>query len=109
MSKIMINISLTKHLSDYEKFYGECFITKTKGGQVYISNEAPGDIEDEGKTISDSWGNKYKVGLNEIEFNDSDFYRKLPKEVHQYFDMEKGSFKSVKDIIKEIKNLEKRS
>ncbi|NFH74187.1 hypothetical protein FDA25_16790 [Clostridium botulinum] len=107
MPKVMISIPLTKYLREFQKFYGDCFITKTKGGQVYISNESPGDIEDEGKTITFYDGEKYKVGLNEVEFNDSDFYQRLPKEIHQHFNMKNGSIKSVKDLINEIKKLEK--
>lgn len=94
MDKIMVNISLTKYLKDITKEWGETYITKTYGGQVYLSDEAPGELFKES-------------GLNYIEFNDSDIYMRLPKEIHQHIDLKKGCSKNLKTVLAEIKKIEK--
>ena len=86
MSKIMVQIPLTKYLREITKDWGPVFITKTNGGQVWMSNEAPGECF-EG---------------NEIEFNDSDVYIRLPKEVHNHIDLEPESHKTLHQVLQEI-------
>ncbi|AJD29682.1 hypothetical protein A0J52_09875 [Clostridium sporogenes] len=97
MAKIMITISLTKYLRELTKQWGpkeEIFITKTYGGQVWISVDAPGELFRE-------------EGANYIEFNDSDMFIKLPKEIHQHFNIKYGNHKTLKQILDEIKESEK--
>lgn len=100
MGKVMINIPLTKYLSELTREFGgikKCYITKTKGGQVWLSSDAPGDISEE-----DS--GEFK---NEIDFSDSDFYMKLPRYVYINFNIKNGEIKSLEEIVKDIKKLEK--
>jgi len=99
MGKVMINIPLTKYLSELTREFGgirKCYITKTKGGQVWLSSDAPGDISEEDN-------GKFK---NEIDFSDSDFYMRLPKYVHEHFNIKNGEIRSLEEIIKDIKKLE---
>ncbi len=100
MGKVMINIPLTKYLSELTREFGgirKCYITKTKGGQVWLSSDAPGDIsgEDNGE---------FK---NEIDFSDSDFYMRLPRYVYINFNIKNGEIMSLEKIVKDIKKLEK--
>ncbi|MEY7998635.1 hypothetical protein AB8U03_00215 [Clostridium sp. Mt-5] len=97
MSKIVLQIPLTKYLRDIARTYGGAkymYVTKTKGGQVWISAEAPGDISGEDST-----------NRNDIDFDG--FYMRLPKDIHQYFELKAGSFKRLDEILKEIKEKEK--
>jgi len=99
MAKVMINIPPTKYLSELTREFGgikNCYITKTKGGQVWLSSDAPGDISGE--------DNGFK---NEIDFSDSDFFIRLSKYVHESFSIKNGEIKSLEEIIKDIKKLEK--
>lgn len=100
MAKVMINIPLTKYLSELTREFGgikNCYITKTKGRQVWLSTDAPGDIsgEDNGE---------FK---NEIDFSDSDFYIRLPRYVHENFNIRNGEIKSLEEVVKEIKKSER--
>lgn len=90
MPKIMVQIPLTKYLRELTRDWGQVFITKSLGGQVWISNEAPGECFED----------------NEIEFNDSDVYIRLPKELHQHIDLELGNNKSLKQVLGEIRQKE---
>lgn len=104
MPKIMIQIPLAKYLRGFQKAYGNIFFTKTKGGQLWISNEAPGDISNEDK----QWMNgiTYETGycdINYIEFNDSNFIMRMPKEIAQYIDLKPETSKSLKEVLKDIK------
>ncbi|EPS49013.1 hypothetical protein HYH70_17875 [Clostridium botulinum] len=97
MAKVMVTISLTKYLMELTKQWGakeEIYITKTYGGQVWISVDAPGELFREERS-------------NYIEFNDSDMFIKLPKEIHQHFNIKYGNHKTLKQILDEIKELEK--
>lgn len=94
MSKIIVQIPLTKYLREITKDWGEVFVTKTYGGQVWLSNEAPGD------TFGGTEGPNY------IEFNDSDVCIRLPNEVHQHIDLDKCTYKNLKEVLKEIKGKE---
>lgn len=97
MSKVMINVPLTKYLQEMARGFGECFITKTNGGQTWFSSDAPGNLE----------GADWKEYKNEIDFSDSDFYTRLPKYVAEHLDIKNGCYKPLKDVIKEIKKKEK--
>ncbi|EQG31933.1 hypothetical protein QIO_3219 [Clostridioides difficile DA00129] len=44
MAKLIVSIPLTKYLKDITKEWGETYITKTYGGHVYLSDEAPGEV-----------------------------------------------------------------
>ncbi|EGW36494.1 hypothetical protein [Desulfosporosinus sp. OT] len=90
---IIIKIPLAKYLRQIAKDWITPYVTKTYGGQVWISDENPG------KCFADE-------GLNYIEFNESDIFYKLPKEVHQHIDLETGCHKSLPVILKEIKQKE---
>lgn len=90
---IIIQIPLTKYLKEITKGWPKPYATKTYGGQVWLSDENPG------KCFADE-------GLNYIEFNESDIYFKLPKEVHQHIDLEPGCHKSLPAVLKEIKQRE---
>lgn len=97
MGQIMFQIPLTKYLRDIARTYGGVkymFVTKTMGGQVYLSAEAPGDISEENA--------EYK---NDIDFEG--FYMRLPKDIYQYFELKSHSYKRLDEILKEIKEKEK--
>lgn len=97
MSKIIVQIPLTKYLRGITKGWGNVlFVTKTFGGQVWVSSDAPGE------TFEDEEDKNY------IEFNDSDLYIRLPKEVHQYIKLDKGAHKNLKQVLKEIKTKEQK-
>ncbi|MBU3205149.1 hypothetical protein [Clostridium algidicarnis] len=107
MGKIMINIPLTKYLKEITKEWGETYITKTKGGQVWISDDAPGDISSEDTYyISMFSGKEEYIDKNYIEFNDSGMFMRLPKEISKNIIMEPGTYKKLKDVLKEIKIME---
>ncbi|EIS9446344.1 TPA: hypothetical protein ACTWTN_001955 [Clostridioides difficile] len=97
MAKLIVSIPLTKYLKDITKEWGETYITKTYGGHVYLSDEAPGEVL------------KKEDDLNYIEFNDSDIVMRLPKEVHQHINLKKGCNKNLKDVLKEIKKIEEKT
>lgn len=42
MSKITIELPLISYLKGLTKGWGTTFVTKTYGGQVWLSDEAPG-------------------------------------------------------------------
>ena len=93
MSKITIELPMISYLKGLTKGWGTTFATKTYGGQVWLSDEAPGELfEDEDK--------------NYIEFNNSDFYTRLPKVVWKYIEIEKGSSEKLSKVINDIKKLE---
>jgi hypothetical protein len=95
VTKIILQMPLTKYLKDIARTYGGTkymFITKTKGGQVWISAECPGDISGEDST-----------DRNDIDFSDSGFFMRLSRDIHQYFELKAGSFKRLDEILKEIK------
>ncbi|SCL87932.1 hypothetical protein [Sporanaerobacter sp. PP17-6a] len=94
MAKIIVQIPLSKYLREITKGWGKAYVTKTYGGQVWLSDHAPGEIYEEDK------GTPRK---NYIEFNDSNVWQPLPKEVYQYIDLENGASKSLKQVLKEIK------
>lgn len=94
MPKIMVQIPLTKFLREITRDWGTPYLTKTYGGQVWLSDEAPGDC----------W--KDEDNGNYIEFNESNFYIQLPKEIHQYIDLEPGDVKTIKQVLQEIKQKE---
>jgi hypothetical protein len=108
--KIMVQIPLTKYLRELTRMWGspdKIFITKTKGGQVWISNEAPGDIEGEDTYYDSPWtGKEEYIGKNEIDFSDSDIFMRLPKEIHKHFQIKYGSYKTLKEILADIKKKE---
>lgn len=93
----MIEVSLTKYLRELAKGWGgadNVYVTKTYGGQVWLSDEAPGEL--------------FKSeGVNYIEFNDSCMFMRLPKEVYQHFELKAGHSKLLKDVLKEITEKEK--
>lgn len=91
--KIIVKIPLTKYLKEITKGWLKPHVTKTYGGQVWISDENPG------KCFADE-------GLNYIEFNESDIFYKLPKEVHQHIALEPGCHKPLAVVLKEIKQKE---
>lgn len=93
--KIEVEVSLIKYLKDLTKEWDDkVFVTKTYGGHVWISDEAPGEMFKE-------------EGLNYIEFNDSGIYMRLSKELHQHFEIKKGKFKELKEIFEELEEQEK--
>lgn len=93
MSVITIELPLISYLKGLTKDWGITYVTKTYGGQVWLSNEAPGELfEDEDK--------------NYIEFNDSDVYMRLPKVTWKYIEIEKGSREKLSKVINDIKKLE---
>lgn len=94
MSKIIVKIPLTKYLREITKEWEKPHVTKTYGGQVWISDEAPGDcFEDEDNG-------------NYIEFNDSCVFVQLPKEIHQHIELEPGQAKPLSEVLKGIKQKE---
>jgi hypothetical protein len=99
----MIQIPLTKYLRSFQKTYGKIFFTKTKAGQLWISNEAQGDIEGEDTDCAGMFGKTEHLDKNYIEFNDSDFFMRLPKEISQYIDLKPGAAKSLKEVLQDIK------
>jgi hypothetical protein len=109
MPKIMISIPLTKYLKEITKGWSKLekvFLTKTKGGLLYISDEAPGDIEGEDTDYtSPAWlgGETKHLDKNYIEFDDVGAYMKLPKDISQLIDMEPGTIKTLKEVLKDIK------
>lgn len=110
MSKkhIMVEISLLEYLRDIEKKYGPCYVTVTKGGKVYVSDEAPGDISDEDTFIKTSFTlEREYIDKDYIEFDQSDFYMKLSKEIASYINVAKGSSNTLKNVIADIKKQEK--
>lgn len=88
-NQIIIKIPLTKYLRQIAKEWTTPYVTKTFGGHVYLSDEAPGEC--------------FTDDLNYIEFNNSNVYFKLPKEVHQHIDLDPGSNKLLSVVLKEIK------
>ncbi|WP_446897459.1 hypothetical protein ACSVC9_10575 [Clostridium sp. LBM24168] len=97
MSQIILQIPLIKYLRNIARTYGGAkymFVTKTMGGQVYLSAEAPGDISGENE--------EYK---NEIGFEG--FYMRLSKDIYQYFELKSHSHRRLDEILKEIKEKEK--
>lgn len=94
MSKIIVKIPLTKYLREITRDWETPYITKTYGGQVWISDQKPGDCFD----CDDD--------RNYIEFNDSNVYVRLPKEVHQYIDLDPGCDKPLKQVLEEIRQKE---
>lgn len=94
MSKIIVQIPLSKYLREITKDWGKVYVTKTYGGQAYLSDEAPGEVYEEDKGTSKK---------NYIEFNDSNVWQRLPKEISKYIDLENGASKSLKQVLKEIK------
>lgn len=91
--RIIVKIPLTKYLKEITKNWPSPYVTKTYGGQVWVSDENPG------KCFPDD-------DLNYVEFNESDIFYKLPKEVHQHIDLEPGCHKTLAMILKEIKQKE---
>lgn len=89
MSVITIEIPLISYLKGITKDWGITYVTKTYGGQVWLSNEAPGELFIE-------------EGKNYIEFNDSDVYMRLPKVAWKYIDIEKGSSEKLSKVIKKL-------
>jgi hypothetical protein len=89
---IIVKIPLTKYLKAITRSWPSTYVTKTYGGQVWISDESPGEC--------------FRDDLNYIEFNESCIFFKLPKEVHQYVDLDPGCHKSLAEILKEIKQKE---
>lgn len=78
------------------------------GGQLWLSNGAPGDISDEDSHYESFVTHEEKyIDKNYIEFNDSDIFMRIPKEISKLIYVEPGTFKKVKDVIKEIKEKEK--
>lgn len=97
MSKIIVKIPLTKYLREITRDWEKPWLTKTYGGQVWISDESPGDCfncEDD---------------HNYVEFNDSNIYVQLPKEIHQHITLEPGSSVTLKKVLEEIKQIESRN
>lgn len=92
MSKIIVKIPLTKYLREITKEWPSPFVTKTYSGQVWISDEDPGEC--------------FEDDPGSIEFDKSCAYFKLPKEVHQYIDLDPGCHKSLKQVLVEIKQKE---
>ena len=93
MSVITIALPLISYLKVITKDWGITYVTKTYGRQVWLSNEAPGELFIE-------------EGKNYIEFNSSDVYMRLPKVTWKYINVEKGSSKKLSEIINDIKKLE---
>lgn len=92
--KIIVKIPLVSYLKTMSREYENPYLTKTYGGQIWISDQAPGEaFEDEGK--------------NYIEFNDSFIYMRLPKETWEHIKIEKGTNKKLSSVIKDIQKLEK--
>ena len=96
MNKLMISIPLDKYLKDISKGWGETYLTKTKGGQLWISDEAPGDVS--GADEEDK---------NYIEFDDSGIYMRIPKSIADLIKIKKGTSKSLKEVLADIKDREK--
>jgi hypothetical protein len=88
----MITIPLSKYLKDLSKGWGETFLTKTNGGQLWISDDAPGDIS--GADEEDK---------NYIEFDDSGIYMRIPQEIAKLIDIDKGTSKKLNDFLRELK------
>ena len=97
MSKIIIKIPLTKYLREITKDWKKPHLTKTFGGQVWLSDEAPGDCFDD------------ENDRNYVEFNDSCVFVRLPKEVHQHIVLEVGCSKPLAEVLEDIKQLEGRN
>lgn len=93
MSKIIIELPLISYLKGLTKDWGTTYVTKTYGGQVWISNEGPGELFKE-------------EGNNYIEFNDSDVFMRLPKVAWQYINIENGSSETLNKVLNDIKKLE---
>lgn len=93
MRVITIELPLISYLRGITKDWGTTYVTKTYGGQVWLSNEAPGELF-------------LEEGKNYIEFNDSDVYMRLPKVVWKYIEIEKGSSEKLSKVINYIKKLE---
>ncbi|HWQ42800.1 MAG TPA: hypothetical protein VN456_12300 [Desulfosporosinus sp.] len=86
---IIIKIPLIKYLKEITKNWPAPYVTKTYGGQVWISDEDPGEC--------------FRDDLNSIEFDKSCAFFRLPKEVHQYIDLEPGCHKTLTEILKETR------
>ena len=89
---IVVEIPLSRYLRQITKGWEKPYVTKTYGGQVWVSDEAPGEC--------------FPDDSNYIELNDSNVFFKLPKEVHQHIDLEPGCHKTLSMILKEIKQKE---
>lgn len=90
---IIIKIPLTKYLSQIAKDWTTPYVTKTFGGQVWLSDENPGQCFADEKP-------------NYIEFNDSSVFFRLPKEVHQHIGLDPGCHKTLAVVLNEIKQRE---
>lgn len=107
MAKIIIEIPLTTYLRSITKGWETPYLTKTKGGQVWLSDEAPGDIEGEDTYYTSRFtGKKEYIDKNYIEFDDSCMFVRIPKEISNHIDMDPGTFKKLSDVLKEIKKKE---
>lgn len=92
MSKIMINISLTKYLKlQSEYFGGDAVLTKVHRGKVYMSESAP-------------WIDK----KDPSNYDFDDIPIPIQKAFSKYIDLKVGETKKVSQVIKEIKEKEKR-
>lgn len=91
MSQIIINIPLTKYLKLQNEYLGgEAVLTKVYRGKVYMSESVPWiDPEDS----------------SNYDFDDLPI--PIQKSFSQYIDLEVGETKTVKQVIKEIKEKEK--
>lgn len=92
-NQIIVKIPLAKYLWEITKNWPKPYLTKTYGGQVWVSDENPG------KCFADE-------DANYIEFNESDIFYKLPKEVYQHIDLDPGCHKPLALVLKEIKKKE---
>lgn len=95
MSKILIEIPLTKYLKLQAEFYGgldDIFLTKLDKGKVYMSDGKPWiDPED----------------VTNVDFESG--YTYIPKDFSKHVDLKRGESKLVKDVIKELREKEKQS
>lgn len=92
MTKIIVKIPLAKYLREITRDWTTPYVTKTYSGQVWVSDEAPGEC--------------FKDDPNTIEFNSSNVYFRLTKEIHQYIDLGPGCNKKLSEILKEIRQKE---
>ena len=92
MSKILVEIPLTKYLKLQGEFFGELdevYVTKLKKGFTYISDGKPWISDDK----------------EEVDFECGFTY--IPKDFSKHIDLKAGESKPIKQVIKDIREKEK--
>jgi hypothetical protein len=100
MAKILISMPLTSFIRKTTREWEKPYLTKTLGGQLWLSDEAPGDV------LYECDDDK-----NCIEFNDSCIFYRIPKEIAKVLDnvikMKPMSYMTVREALAKIMRYEK--